>query len=340
MATLVVQTAFLGDVVLTTPLLAALAARHGPVDVLTTPAAAPLVETHPAVRRVIAFDKRGADRGWSGTARLARRLRPEGYARTYLPHRSLRSAALALLARIPVRVGFRGTWSFLYTETRTKPTSGHESDRLLALADEHPAAYAPELRPTQADQEAAAAVLGAAGVSEDGFVALAPGSIWGSKRWTYYPELARQLAATGVPLAIVGSADDAPLGAEILAAARAGGPGAAPAVNACGRLSLRESAALIARADVLVTNDSAPLHLGTAMNTPIVALFGPTLPEFGFGPLREGDVTLGVHGLRCRPCSSHGPPRCPLGHHRCMRELGVDAVAQAIEETSALRRRR
>lgn len=337
MATLVIQTAFLGDIVLTTPLLAALAARHGPVDVITTPAAAPLVETHPAVRRVISFDKRGADRGWSGIARLARRLRAEGYARAYLPHRSLRSAALALLAGVPLRVGFRGPWSFLYTERRRKPATGHECDRLLALADEPPAAYAPQLRPTQADDDAAAAVLGAAGLDGDGFVALAPGSIWGSKRWTYYPELARQLAAAGVPLAIVGSADDARLGDQILAAARAGGQ--APAVNACGRLSLRESAALVARADVLVTNDSAPLHLGTAMSTPIVALFGPTLPEFGFGPLREGDVTLGVHGLRCRPCSSHGPPSCPLGHHRCMRELGVEAVAQAIEETSALRRR-
>src|SRR2546422_4293022 len=75
MPILVIQTAFLGDVVLTTPLLAALAAQHGPVDVVTTPAAAPLLETHPAVRRVIPYDKRGADRGFAGLLALARRLR-------------------------------------------------------------------------------------------------------------------------------------------------------------------------------------------------------------------------------------------------------------------------
>ena len=110
-------------------------------------------------------------------------------------------------------------------------------------------------------------------------------------------------------------------------------------MNACGKLTLRQSAALIGNARLLVTNDSAPLHLATAMGTPIVALFGPTVTEFGFGPLRAGDVALGVQGLECRPCSPHGPPACPLRHHRCMRELTVAAVLAAIEELGALRPR-
>jgi heptosyltransferase-2 len=75
------------------------------------------------------------------------------------------------------------------------------------------------------------------------------------------------------------------------------------------------------------------------MGTPIVALFGPTVTEFGFGPLRAGDVALGLDGLQCRPCSPHGPPQCPLGHHRCMRDITVEAVLAAIEEIGALRRR-
>jgi heptosyltransferase-2 len=118
-----------------------------------------------------------------------------------------------------------------------------------------------------------------------------------------------------------------------------GGEGRRRVVNACGKLTLRQSAALIGRASALVTNDSAPLHLATAMGTPVVALFGPTVTEFGFGPMRAGDVALGVDGLLCRPCSSHGPPQCPLGHHRCMRELTVAAVWAAIEDLGALRRR-
>ena len=328
MPTLVIQTAFLGDVVLTTPLLSALAAQHGPVDVVTTPVAAPLLETHPAVRRVIPYDKRRADRGWAGLGSMARRLRSEQYDRAYLPHRSWRTAALALLARIPARIGFSGGWSILYTEARPKPPNGHESDRLLALADGAPGAYPPQLRPTPEDERAAAAII------DGDFVALAPGSIWGSKRWPYYAELAAKLGPMGV--VVVGGQDDVSLGDEVVQAVR---PSGRPAVNACGRLTLRQSAALIARATVLVTNDSAPLHLATAMGTPIVALFGPTVTHFGFGPMRPGDVALGVDGLHCRPCSSHGPLRCPLGHHRCMRDLTVEAVIAAIEELGALRRR-
>jgi len=328
-AALVIQTAFLGDVVLSTPLLSALAERHGAVDVVTTPLAAPLLETHPAVRQVFPYDKRGADRGWGGLRSLARRLRAQAYAQAYLPHRSLRSAALAMLARIPARIGFAGGWSFLYTEARPKPRTGHETDRLMALANGAPGLYRPQLRPTSEDQQVAD------GLISGDFVALAPGSIWGSKRWPYYAELASKLAAA---IVIVGGPDDAALGNEIVRAVE-GGQGRSRAVNACGRLTLRQSAALIGRARLLVTNDSAPLHLATAMGTPVVAVFGPTVTEFGFGPLRPGDVALGVEGLACRPCSPHGPPACPLGHHRCMRELTVSAVLAAIEELGALRPR-
>jgi len=331
MPTLVIQTAFLGDVVLTTPLLSALAALHGPVDVVTTPVAAPLLETHPAVRKVIPYDKRGTDGGWGGVRNLARRLKGERYARAYLPHRSLRTAALAFLARIPARIGFSGSWSFLYTEARPKPRTGHETDRLMALADGASGVNPPQLRPTPEDEEAAARLI------EGPFVAIAPGSIWGSKRWPYYAELARQLAGH-VPVVVVGGQHVVGLGEEIQRAAT-GGDGRQRVVNACGKLTLRQSAALIGRASALVTNDSAPLHLATAMGTPVVALFGPTVTEFGFGPVRPGDVALGIDGLQCRPCSSHGPPRCPLGHHRCMRELTVPAVLAAIEELGALRRR-
>ncbi len=336
MPTLVIQTAFLGDVVLTTPLLSALAAQHGPVDVLTTPVATPLLETHPAVRKVIPYDKRGSDHGWAGVQRLARRLKAEQYERAYLPHRSLRTATVALLARIPARIGFRGGWSFLYTETRQKPRTGHESDRLLALADGTAGTYPPLLRPTPQDELVARGIWDEIAQKPRGpFVALAPGSIWGSKRWPYYPELAHRLAARGIAVAVIGGADDANLGSEIVAAAgAAGGP---VAINTCGVFTLRQSAALIGQSALLVTNDSAPLHLATAMGTPTVALFGPTVTDFGFGPIRPGDLALGVEGLQCRPCSSHGPVQCPLGHHRCMRDLTVDAVIAAIEELGALR---
>jgi heptosyltransferase-2 len=334
---LVVQTAFLGDVVLTTPLLAALAARHGPVDVVTTPGAAPLLETHPAVRRVIPFDKKGTDRGFGGLWRLARRLRAEHYAIAYLPHRSLRSAALALLAGVPRRIGFHDGWRVLYTGVRRHPETGHAIDRLLALADAPPRHQTlPSLELTLGDRSAAERWLREAEIGGT-FVALAPGSIWGSKRWPYYPELAARLAQQ-VAVVAVGGPEDRGLGDAVVRAVADAGA-ACRAANACGALGLRESTALLSRAAALVTNDSAPLHLAQAVAVPTIAVFGPTIPEFGFGPRGPRDQALGVAGLSCRPCSRHGPPSCPLGHHRCMTSLRVEDVLHAIEETGALRRR-
>jgi heptosyltransferase-2 len=334
---LVIQTAFLGDVVLTTPLLAALAETHGPVDVLVTPAAAPLLTSHPAVRRVIRYDKRGRDAGLSGFRRLGAELRAGSYARAYLPHRSWRSAALALLARVPERVGFADSPAAItYTTRVTRAPTGHEVERLLALAGRRTRPAPPvSLGLTAEDETAAERWLAARGIPP-GFTAIAPGSIWGTKRWPYYPALA---AALDGPLVVVGGGDDVPLADQVVAAA----PGRA--WSGAGELDLRTAAALIARARVLITNDSAPLHLATAVGTPVVAVFGSTVPEQGFGPRGSRSLALGHAGLGCRPCSAHGPQVCPLGHHRCMRELPVETVAEATimvagaEERRALRPR-
>jgi heptosyltransferase-2 len=324
----VVQTAFLGDVILCTGLLGALADRHGPVDVVTTPAAAPLLETHPAVSAVVPYDKHGTDRGIDGFFRLVRALKRRGYARAFLPHRSLRSALLARLAGIPERIGFAGgpgSWS--YTRRIPMPLEGHDAERQLALATDRQRGGGAEgqtarvsLSLTGEDRAAAAQWLAERGIAE-GFVALAPGSIWGTKRWPGYGELTARIEG---PVVVIGGPDDAALAKRVEGAA----PGRAH--SAAGELSLRATAALLERARVLVTNDSAPLHLAGAVGTPVVALFGPTVPSFGFGPRGPGDRIVQQDGLECRPCSRHGPQVCPLGHHRCMNEIAVEQVLEAV----------
>jgi heptosyltransferase II len=318
---LVIQTAFLGDVVLTTPLLSVLATRHGPVDVVTTPAAASLLETHPAVRSVIRYDKHGRDRGVSGLWKLAADLRSRRYSVVYLPHRSFRSAVLGLLSGAGQRIGFSGTAaSISYSRRVPRPAGGHEVERLLALVPDRRESAPVELGLTAGDHQEADRWLERHAIAP-GFIALAPGSIWGTKRWPFYADLVKQL---GRPCVVVGSAADCDLADAIVTAAPT------RAVSAAGALGLRAAASLISRAAVLVTNDSAPLHLATAAGTPVVALFGPTVPAFGFGPRRPEDLTLGVDNLPCRPCSKHGPETCPLGHHRCMRALSVETVAEAV----------
>ncbi|HWA16324.1 MAG TPA: glycosyltransferase family 9 protein, partial [Gemmatimonadales bacterium] len=204
-----VQTAFLGDLILTLPLIIRLAERFGPVAVVTTPAAAPLVESHPAVGQVIRYDKRGAQR-------FSVALKSAPYDRAYLPHRSLRSALLAF--GIPQRIGFAGQFPALtYTERHPWPAQGHVSERILSLLPGAVLPPRPWIELTAEDRTAVAAWMSRRGVS-DGFVTLAPGSRWGTKRWPHYAELARQLTGS---IVVIGDAHDRPLGEAIVAAAGA-----------------------------------------------------------------------------------------------------------------------
>ena len=333
-ASVVIQTSFLGDTVLTTPLLAALAKR-GPVDVVCTPLSATLLANHPAVREVIVYDKRNKDRGVGGFARTARALRDRRYTEAYLAQGSVRSGALAMAARIPTRVGFATSAGRLFYSRRVPTRPGaHHAERLLSLAGESGASHQPRLYPGTAEKAAVDALLSAAKVSSQTPLAvLAPGSVWGTKRWPQYAELATRISRDA-RIVVVGSADDLSLATEIEAAVSSQPGALGPAVIAAGKLSLLASAELIARARVLVTNDSLPLHLASAMNTPTVAVFGPTVPRFGFGPLAERTMVVEHQSLDCRPCHAHGPAKCPLGHWRCMREVSVASVLEAARTIS------
>jgi heptosyltransferase-2 len=326
MTTLVIQTSFLGDMVLTTPLIAHLAAS-GPVDVLATPAAAALLANSPHVREAIMYDKRGADRGARGFVRLARALRGRKYTGAYLAQGSVRSGALAAVSGIRDRIGFStSAGRRFYTVRVPYIENTHHAARLLSLATRDPArdvpraALRPHLYPGPSERTAVDDVLGPRGAGRP-IIALAPGSVWATKRWPYYADLARALSDSA-HIAIVGAAADRALAEQIVGATNG------RAVDATGRLTLLASAELIGRAALLVTNDSAPLHLASAMNTPTIAVFGPTVPEFGFGPLADASTVVGRDSLTCRPCDRHGPQKCPLGHWRCMREISPEDVAE------------
>ena len=346
---LVIQTSFLGDMVLTTPLLAELSA-HGPVDVVATPASAPLLANNPHVRDVIVYDKRGAMAGLGGLRRAAEIVRrrrtagggsaPRGAGAAYLAQGSVRSAALAVLGGVPERVGFASSaGSVLYTRRVPYREDLHHTERLWQLAmrtiTDRPdrTTLRPRLYPGAAEVDEVDRLLREAGHSGEPIIAVAPGSVWATKRWPYYTELSARLALHG-RIALVGGAADAEHAAPIREALTGD-----RVIDAIGRLSLLASAELIGRAALLVTNDSAPQHLASAMNTPTVAIFGPTAPAFGYGPLATTHVVAEHHALPCRPCDRHGPVRCPLGHWRCMRDIPaerVEALAMDLVSSRAL----
>ena len=334
---LVIQTSFLGDLVLTTPLIAELG-RRGPVHVVATPAGAPLLTRNPDVSGVTIYDKRGTARGVGGLANVAAELSAararaasDGAtdAIAYLAQGSVRSAALARLAGFRTRVGFTtsaGRW--LYTRRVPYRDDHHHAERLWSLAagggTERPSReqLRPRLYPGGAEREAVDRLLESVPLTKP-LAALAPGSVWATKRWPYYAALAESLASNA-HVVVIGAKEDAALASDIVNRI---GDGAS---DATGKLSLLGSAELIRRCAVLVTNDSSPQHLASAMGTPTLTIFGPTVPDFGFGPLAAGSNTIGVNGLDCRPCDRHGPQECPLGHWRCMRDLDAQTVSGMV----------
>jgi len=331
MRILLVQLSFLGDVVLSTPVISALQKLYpeAELDLLTMPAAKEVVVRDRFVCDVITFDKRKSERGISGMFRIARQLAGRKYDRVYCLHRSIRTAVVLWLARIPHRIGFRDSkgW-FLFHETRTRPRGTHEVERNLSIiqpemvGDEFDDAIrlvAPERRELGTEARTAMNEI-------ENFAIIAPGSVWKTKRWSaqHYRTIVERLLARGLSVIVTGapseeqSCREASFGTE--------------ALNLVGKTSLSDLMALISRAELVVCNDSMTLHLASGFSRPTVAIFCATSPKFGFGPWKSPHIIVEKDGLACKPCRRHGSMRCPTGTEACMTSLGPNDVWNACQQ--------
>lgn len=334
MRCVVIQTAFLGDVVLTIPLLDLLARLPDleRLTVVATPVGAEFLAGQGVAHDVVTYDKRRADAGAGGFLRAARRLRDVRADAAVIPHRSMRSALLALAARIPERIGFDESGGRLLLSRRVRyRAEPHEIERLAGLAGAlgvPPAAARIEFRVRVPPGGAGELgdLMAARGVSaREGLAAIAPGSRWPTKRWPpdRFGEAAAALARDpGLVPVVTGTADERDVGR---AAASAAGHGV---VDLTGELSLAGWVALLARARVVISNDSASAHVAAGVGTPVVAVFGPTAPSQGFAPYSDLAEVI-EPSVACRPCGRHGAVRCPLGTLECMRAVPVSAVVDA-----------
>ncbi len=163
-----------------------------------------------------------------------------------------------------------------------------------------------------------------------GFIALAPGAAHTTKRWPpeYFKELSQNLNSEfkGKILLLGSAAEQVKLNEMVTSA---------QVINFAGNLSLLESAAVLKRAKVLVTNDSGLMHMASAVKTQAIALFGSTVKEFGFFPYRSDHIILEDNTVHCRPCSHIGRDNCPKGHFDCMRKITPQMVQKELEKKIA-----
>jgi lipopolysaccharide heptosyltransferase II len=334
---LILQSSFLGDTVLTLPLISEVRRRF-PVkklSILCLPPCGELLTDHPGIDEIITDDKKSTDRGWRGLRRTAARLKKKNFSLALTPHKSLRSALILYFAKIPHRVGFRESsgW-FLFHQRAVRDSARHDVERNLSILSAF--GLAPEdcersiELPVSASTRASVdRQLRALGVNDGDFIiGLSPGSVWATKRWSTagFAALISMLRSKyDCKILLFGGASDIGVVEEIQK--RGGGA----AISLIGRIELRELAAAISRCRILITNDSAPMHIAVARKVPTVAVFCATTPELGFYPYSNDAIVI-QKNLSCRPCGSHGGRRCPLATADCIREVAPEAVFQAVEK--------
>ena len=302
---------------------------------LLSPPSPELIEGQELVDAVITYDKRGRDSGVRGLLRAVgevRRHRPDV---ALIPHRSFRSALLAALAGVPRRVGFNVSGGrVLLTSTRSYSADEHEVERVAGLAAgagvELPGGRLPfALRPPEGAEPRVAAALAERGVRSDaGIIVLAPGSRWATKRWPpgRFARAADELVVeTAATIVLVGSEADRSV------CARVRDEMDAVAVDLSGGLPPGQLIALVTRAQLVLSNDSAAAHVAAATGTPVVAVFGPTVPAQGYAPYTDRARIVDAE-FECRPCGSHGSDRCRRGDFICMESLDASSVVAAALE--------
>lgn len=315
---------WVGDTVMALPVLDALAASGRIVDVLAPKHILPLLELAPSVEHTLA---RGED------ADTLEALRAGSYDEAVLLPNSFRSAWLARKAGIPERWGYGGGFRrpLLQPAVARRPPTGHQvgdyAELLAAMAVPPPTDWQPRLPPTASQQQRGRELLTRADLKQDGgpIVGLFPGAEFGaSKQWPRerFEQTARELRRRrgDVQIAILAGPKEVWLAVRLHEETGKIHPVIGP------DLDLADLAAVLTQHQALVTNDSGPMHLAAALGIPCIALFGPTDPE-RTAPSGPGHEVL-YSARWCSPCFRR---RCPLGHHRCMTDLEVGSVVEAVE---------
>ncbi len=327
MKILIIHTAFLGDVILITPLIRAtkILFPNSEIDVLVIPQTQDVLKQNPHINEILVFDKR--KHKIVNFIKTLSILRKKHYDIALLPHSSMTTSFLVFFSHIKTRVGFKRWLSSLLLTHRVQfRKQVHRIQKNLDLLTPFSTEVfdiQTELFPDADDFEKADILLSGLDQAKKK-IAFAPGSVWHTKRWleTYYQELAKNLTEAGFSIILVGSPEEMDLCDRIKPES--------DAINIAGHTTVLESAAILQKCDLLISNDCGAVHIANAMKTDVFAIFGPTVKQYGFFPNRERDIVFEVN-IPCRPCSLHGGQKCPQGHHNCMKLIKPEEIFQKIK---------
>lgn len=322
---LIIQTAFTGDVILATALVEKLIAAESDavIDMLVRKGNESLLIGHPHLKRTMVWNKN--ENKYGGLLRLIKEIRDNKYDEVINVQRFATTGLITAFSGAKVKRGFsKNPFSFLFTKRfeHTVENGMHETERnqflLSGLTDSIPAK--PKVYPSVGDFEKTQLL------SEKKFITIAPGSVWFTKTVPAYKwvEFIQQIieSNSSISIYLIGAPNEKDECEQIKNKVDS-----SLVVNLAGQLSLLQSAALMSRAIMNYTNDSAPLHLASAMNAPVTVVYCSTVPLFGFGPLSDKSKVVQTRlDLSCRPCGLHGYLNCPLIHFKCAHSIEITDI--------------
>lgn len=322
---LIIQTAFIGDVVLATSLIENIHAAYpgATIDFLVRLGNESLVTGHPNIRNVLIWNKK--EKKIRNLMRMLRTIRQEKYDKVINVQRYAATGFLTTFSGAKERIGFdRNPLSFLFSKKVTHQFSGvHEIERnhqLISHFISEPV-MRPRLYPSAADESKIR------GYIAKPFITISPASVWFTKQ---YPPLKWGEFIDRLPghytIYLMGGKDDRSLCEALIQMTGSKSP-----VNLCGELTFLQSAALMKYAHMNFVNDSAPMHFASAVNAPVAAVYCSTIPSFGYGPLSDiRHIIERKEPLYCRPCGLHGYDACPQGHFKCALDIEIEQLLAVL----------
>ncbi len=257
---------------------------------------------------------------------MVRRVRNNNYTHIINVHRYASTGFITAFSGADHKIGFRkNPWSFTYSVkvNHTLSEGMHEIDRnqrLIAhLTDVE--RMVPRLYPTPQDLSSILKF------QSGNYICIAPASVWFTKQLpaTKWVEFIIRVEHQVDTIYLLGAPGDKSIGDTIMTHAAC-----EKVINLSGSLSFLQSAALMKGAKMNFVNDSAPMHLASAVNAPVTAVYCSTIPAFGFGPLSDQSHIVEVSGLPCRPCGSHGHKACPLSHFKCAHDISIHSLQNCL----------
>lgn len=331
---LVIQTAFPGDAILTLPAIKKLKDffPDSTIDVLCIPTTERIFSASPFVDHSIIIDKKDKHKSLVNTYKFIKQLKQKNYTKIYSAHRSLRTSLIVLLLEVRETFGFDNSALFhVYKNIIMYDSSKHEVQRNLDLVgfeyDDQSWRIIPEVISNQDSRDKITSFLKQNNLS-DRFIAIAPGSVWNTKKYPadYFEVIIKHFVERKIKILLIGGENDKAITDNISSKFSDN------VINSAGNFSIIESIELLKYARLLISNDSAPTHMGMCADTKVLTIYCSTVPDFGFYPYNKKSSSISFNDLKCKPCGIHGHDKCPIKTFDCAMKLLPDKVIVKVEE--------